>query len=90
VRAWQVQSPNTYDWTRKVEYLYIDFGHLGASSTDLVLGTYNWNARVTDYIACAGFSYQGGLVRPIERIAGSGASCARAWVLPAAEFHANH
>ena len=50
--------PNTRDWTWKVEYLYIDFGHIGASGTDTVLGTYNWNTHVTDHIARVGVNYR--------------------------------
>ena len=33
--------PNTRDWTWKIEYLYIDFGHIGASGTDTILDTYS-------------------------------------------------
>jgi outer membrane immunogenic protein len=50
--------PNTRDWTWKVEYLYIDFGHFGASGTDTVLGTYSWNTHVTDHIARVGVNYR--------------------------------
>jgi outer membrane immunogenic protein len=50
--------PNTRDWTWKAEYLYIDFGHLGTSGTDAVLGTYSWNTHVTDHIARVGVNYR--------------------------------
>ena len=50
--------PNTRDWTWKAEYLYIDFGHIGASGTDMVLGTYSWNTHVTDHIARVGVNYR--------------------------------
>jgi outer membrane immunogenic protein len=50
--------PNTRDWTWKVEYLYIDFGHFDASGTDTVLGTYSWNTHVTDHIARVGVNYR--------------------------------
>jgi outer membrane immunogenic protein len=50
--------PNTRDWTWKVEYLYIDFGHIGVSGTDTVLGTYSWNTHVTDHIARVGVNYR--------------------------------
>jgi outer membrane immunogenic protein len=49
---------NTRDWTWKAEYLYIDFGHIGASGTDTVLGTYSWNTHVTDHIARVGVNYR--------------------------------
>ncbi|HZP69011.1 MAG TPA: outer membrane protein [Pseudolabrys sp.] len=50
--------PNTPDWTWKVEYLYIDFGHLGVAGSDTVLGTYSWSTHVTDHIARVGFNYR--------------------------------
>jgi outer membrane immunogenic protein len=50
--------PNTRDWTWKVEYLYIDFGHIGAAGTDAVLGTYSWSTHVTDHIARVGVNYR--------------------------------
>jgi hypothetical protein len=66
--------PNTRDRTWKVEYLYIDLGHFGASGIDTVLGTYSWRTHVTDHIARVGVNYrfrESALFCSVERIVAS-------------------
>jgi outer membrane immunogenic protein len=49
--------PSTTNWTWKIEYLFIDFGTLSGSGTDLDWGPYSWTTKVTDNVLRVGVNY---------------------------------
>jgi outer membrane immunogenic protein len=51
--------PNTRDWTWKLEYLYIDFGSVSGTGSDVDFSsTYSWSTKVTDNILRVGLNYR--------------------------------